>query len=255
MTTAFQTNLSWFTGLYGSNPSATTRIHQVEWQGWVDGAKVAANFGIGLDTSFYTWGLPVSYPDGHQAHGYINGSGQPMRFVDQNGVVVPVYQQVTSLIDEALVTTDFSEHLTPAAATAVSQQIIDNSQAGDYAAVAAQFHVDYFGFSDVNAWATGTMNYARSLGIPMWTAERWLNYTTQPTRNGDHRSGLVVGGPATVLLGGRSCRQRDAEPRIAAALRRLRADQRHHGRCRSDGRPTTDRRTSNGVFQHRGWHT
>jgi glucose/arabinose dehydrogenase len=178
LTTAFQTNFSWFTGLYGSNPSPTTRIHQVEWQGWVDGATVAANFGIGLDTSFYTWGLPVTYPDGHQAHGYINGSGQPMRFVNQNGVVVPVYQQVTSLIDEALVTTDFSEHLTPAAATAVSQQIIDNSQAGDYAAVVAQFHVDYFGFSDVNLWATGTMNYARSLGIPMWTAERWLNYTT-----------------------------------------------------------------------------
>ena len=123
LTAAFQTNLNWFTGLYGSNPSATTRTHQVEWQGWVDAAKVAANFGIRLDTSFYTWGAPVTYSDGRQAHGYINGSGQPMRFVDQNGTIVPVYQQVTSLIDEALITTDFSEHLTPAAATAVSQQL------------------------------------------------------------------------------------------------------------------------------------
>jgi glucose/arabinose dehydrogenase len=177
LTTAFQTNLTWFAGMYGSNPSATTRTHQVEWQGWTDAAKIEANFGIGLDTSYYTWGPPVTYADGHQAHGYITGSGQPMRFVDQNGTIVPVYQQATTLIDEALVTTDFSEHLTAAAATSVSQQIIDSSLASDYEAVVSQFHVDYFGFSDVNAWATGTMNYARSLGIPMWTAERWLNYT------------------------------------------------------------------------------
>jgi len=178
LTTAFQNNLTWFTGLYGISPSATSRNHQVEWQGWVDAAKVAANFGMRMDTSFYTWGPSVTYPDGHQAHGYINGSGQPMRFIDQAGVIVPVYQQVTSLIDEGLITTDFSEHLTPAAGLAVSRQIIDASQAGDYAAVMTQFHVDYFGFGDVNTWATGTMSYARSLSVPMWTAERWLNYTT-----------------------------------------------------------------------------
>jgi glucose/arabinose dehydrogenase len=178
LTTAFQNNLAWFTSTLGFAPSTTTRTHQVEWQGWVDAAKVAANAGITLDTSYYTWGPAITYLDGRQAHGYINGSGQPMRFVDEAGVIVPVYQQVTSLIDEGLITTDFSEHLTPAAATAVSRQIIDNSQAGDYAAVTTQFHVDYFGFSDVRAWATATMDYARSLGIPMWTAERWANYTT-----------------------------------------------------------------------------
>src|SRR5262249_39785696 len=178
LTAAFQTNFNWFTSTLGSNPSPTTRIPQVEWQGLGDGANVASNFGIGMDTSYYTWGPPITYPDGHQAHGYINGSGQPMRFIDQNGAIVPVYQQVTSLIDEALVTTDFSEHLTSAAATAVSQQIIDNSQAGDYAAVTTQFHVDYFSFREVNPWVNNTMSYARSLGIPMWTAEHWLNYTT-----------------------------------------------------------------------------
>jgi hypothetical protein len=175
---AFLAAEDYFTGAGDGLPSPTTRIHQVEWQGWVDAAKVEASYGIGLDTSFYTWGPAVTYADGHQAHGYINGSGLPMRFIDQTGAVVPVYQQVTSLIDEQLVISDFSEHLPTDQALAVSRQLIDDSQAGSYSAITTQFHVDYFQFGEVNPWALGTMDYARGLGIPMWTAERWLNYNT-----------------------------------------------------------------------------
>src|ERR1700722_12376464 len=89
ITAGYQANQSYFsTDGYGT-PSATTRNHLVEWQGWVDAAKIAVNYGIQLDTSFYTWGPAVTYADGHQAHGYINGSGLPMHFVDQTGAVVP----------------------------------------------------------------------------------------------------------------------------------------------------------------------
>jgi hypothetical protein len=178
LATAFQNNLDWFLGTYEVAPSATTRNHQVEWQGWVDAAKIAATYGIGLDTTNYTWGPAITYPDGHQAHGYINGSGQPMRFIDEAGTIVPVYQQTTSLVDEALVWGEFSEHLASDDALAVSRQLIDSSQAGDYAAITTQFHVDYFAFGEVNPWETGTMAYAQSQGIPMWTARRWLDYTS-----------------------------------------------------------------------------
>jgi hypothetical protein len=175
---AFQAAHNYFTGAGDGAPSATTRIHQLEWQGWVDAAKIEASYGIGLDTSFYTWGPAVTYPDGHQAHGYINGSGLPMRFVDATGTIVPVYQQVTSLIDEQLVITDFSEHLPTDQALTVSRQLIDDSQSGHYAAITTQFHVDDFQFGEVKPWVEGTMDYAKSLGIPMWTAERWLRYAT-----------------------------------------------------------------------------
>ena len=179
ITRAIQENFDWFVNVgYTKPPSPTTRIHQIEWQGWVDAAKIEAAKGIAMDTSFYTWGPTITYTDGSQAHGYINGSGLPMRFIDEAGTIVPVYQQVTSLIDEALVVSDFSEHLTADQAVAVSRQLIDKSQAGDYAAVTTQFHVDYFAFGEVNPWVLGTMDYARNLGIPMWTAERWLRYTT-----------------------------------------------------------------------------
>src|SRR5262245_3261880 len=178
LTQAFQNNVNWFLlGGYGP-PSATARIHQLEWQGWVDGAKIEASSGVQLDTSYYTWGPAVTYPDGHQAHGFITGSGLPMRFIDETGTIVPVYQQVTSVIDEQLLVTSASELLTTDQALTVTRGLIDASQAGGYSAITTQFHVDYYGFGEVRPWAEGTMDYARGLGIPMWTAERWLNYTT-----------------------------------------------------------------------------
>jgi hypothetical protein len=139
LTPGYQTTWNYFDGAGFGPPSRTVRNHLVEWQGWVDAAQVAAGFNIGLETSFYTWGPAVTYPDGHQAHGYITGSGLPMRFVNQSGTIIPVYQQVTSLVDEQLVVGTYSEHLPPAAAIAVSRQLIDESQAGGYSAIMTQF--------------------------------------------------------------------------------------------------------------------
>ncbi len=173
----FQLSADWFAANGLGTPSRTVRIHQVEWPSWVGPAQVAAGFNIAMDTSFYTWGPAVTYPDGHQAHGFINGSGLPMRFVDQSGAIIPVYQQVTSLIDEQLVTGPWCEELSAAEALAVSQQLIDESQAGGYSALVTQFHTDYYSYGNVLPWVEGTMDYAQSLGIPMWTAERWLEYT------------------------------------------------------------------------------
>ncbi len=36
--------------------------------------------------------------------------------------------------------------------------------------------MDYYTFGGVQPWVDGTMAYAQSLGIPMWTPEHWLNY-------------------------------------------------------------------------------
>jgi Calx-beta domain/Bacterial Ig domain len=183
--TGYTTNASWFENAGFGTPSPTVRNHQVEWQHWVQAAQVAAAHGIRLDTSFYTWGPSVSYADTYpngrhrQAHGYITGSGLPMRFVDSAGAIVPVYQQVTSLIDEQMlnVGSPSSENLTPEQALAVTRDLIDDSQAGGYSALVTQFHADYYPFGEVQPWVLGTMDYAQSQGIPMWTSEHWLRYT------------------------------------------------------------------------------
>ena len=54
--------------------------------------------------------------------------------------------------------------------------MIDDSQAGGYSAIVTQFHVDYATYGDVAPWVDGTMAYAQSLQVPMWTMERWLRF-------------------------------------------------------------------------------
>ena len=61
-------------------------------------------------------------------------------------------------------------------ALAVSRQLIDDSQAGGYSAIATQFHVDSYGFGEVGPWVDGTLAYAQSLQVPMWSTRRWLRF-------------------------------------------------------------------------------
>jgi hypothetical protein len=175
--TGFTNALNWFSSQNWGTPSVTVRNHQIQWQGWIDAATVAAAHGMQMDLTFYTWGPSVTYADGHQAHGYINGSGLPMRFVDQTGTVLPMYQQTTSLIDEQLMVGPYAEALTTAGALSVSRKLIDDSQAGGYSAITTNWHVDYYTYGNVQPWIEGTLDYANGNGVPMFTAGRWLNYT------------------------------------------------------------------------------
>jgi hypothetical protein len=62
----------------------SVRHHALEWTGWVDPASVMSTFGVRMDLSYYAWGPALDNPTrSSQAHGYINGSGLPMRFVTQ----------------------------------------------------------------------------------------------------------------------------------------------------------------------------
>ena len=172
-------------GLFYDPPipmSLTVRNHQISWQGWTDAADIAVNHGMVMDTNFYHWGQWLKKPDNSWPHGYITGSGQPMKFIKTDGTILNYYQQLTQLVDEQLFDVyDLpgfdSEQLTSAQAIAVSQQMIDASQAGDYAALMTQFHLDYYGFTSVKAWAESTMDYANTNNVPIWNADQWLSFT------------------------------------------------------------------------------
>src|SRR4029078_4555023 len=60
----FASALSWYTSTYASQPSAVTRIHQLNWQGWSDGAAVEEDNGIGMDLDFYLWGPTLKNSQG-----------------------------------------------------------------------------------------------------------------------------------------------------------------------------------------------
>ena len=170
---------TWFASAlpFLAGPSPTTRHHTLEWGGWVDPVSIMSSFGVRMDLSYYAWGPVLDNPTlPAQAHGYVTGSGLPMRFVNTSGQVLPVYQQVTALTDEQFFIGVHTQNLTTAEALTVSRGLIDDSQAGGYSAIATQFHVDYYTFGNVGPWVDGTMQYAASLQIPMWTAERWLRF-------------------------------------------------------------------------------
>lgn len=185
----FQISYNWFSNRQ-TTPDRTVRNHMVEWPNWVDSATIAANMGLGMDTNFYTWG-PAVYTGNtqnngrpEQAHGYINGSGLPMRFTNEQGQLINLYQQVTSLVDMQLLgesptnPAQNSQQLGVTGATSISTQLIDASQNGNYAAIMTQFHVDYYTENNqIRQWVNNTLNYARSLNIPIWDAQQWLEFT------------------------------------------------------------------------------
>ncbi|MEM8531295.1 MAG: hypothetical protein AAGF95_10660 [Chloroflexota bacterium] len=171
---------AWFDTQFSSPKSRTVRNHQVAWKGWTDSAKYAMEHDMALDTNFYHWGPWLQKADNTWPHGYITGSGQPMKFVTSDGEILPIYQQLTQLVDEQLlgvISGSGYEGLDATEAISVSKELIDASLAGDYAAIMTQFHVDYYNLGDPQDWAEGTLAYANSQNVPLWNADRWLTFT------------------------------------------------------------------------------
>lgn len=170
---------SWFDSTFSSPKSRTVRNHQVAWKGYTDAVELERDYGMAMDTNYYHSGVWLQKPDGSWAHGYITGSGLPMKFSKTDGTLLPVYQQETHLVDEQLIHDAGvgREDLTAAQGVMVSRDLMDASQNGFYSALMTQFHVDYYGNGDPRGWAEGTMAYAQSLGIPLWNADRWLAFT------------------------------------------------------------------------------
>lgn len=177
LTQGYEVYDTWWPTIYSSPKSRTVRNHQIAWLGWTDAADLQVAHGIALDTDFYHWGPWLQKGDGSWPHGYITGSGQPMKFIQASGTIINDYQLLTEIVDEQMVfgAGEGYEQLTYSQALDVTKSLIDASQAGDYAALAAQFHVGYF--STTQPWLLGTMEYATSLGIPKWNADTFLTYT------------------------------------------------------------------------------
>ena len=93
----------WFASYFSSPKSRTVRHHQIAWLGYTDAVDLQVAHGIAMDTDYYTWGPWLHKSDGSWAHGYITGSGLPMKFVKQDGTILSSYQQVTQLVDEQMI--------------------------------------------------------------------------------------------------------------------------------------------------------
>lgn len=178
----------------------TIRNHQVAWLGWADIAETASiTYNIGLDTSFYHYGDWLQKPDLSWPMGYITGSGQAMKFVKEDGSILDIFQLSTQLVDEHILGGAGVGWmgLTYTQSITISQDLIDSSLAGDYAALMTQFHVDYSSHGDGLEWANGTMAYAQANNVPIWSADQWLTFTE--TRYGTNFTNITWNGVTGVL--------------------------------------------------------
>lgn len=171
--------------------SPTVRTHRVIWTGWVETARVQASYGIRMNLDYYHFGPLFKRADQTWAFGYFTGSGLPMRFVDAQGRILNIYQQLTQLVDEHLL--DFRSggwvNLRPEAAVEVAKALLVDSVHKYPGVVVGQFHVDPF--SDTpeyremsQRFLEGALDCAVTLNLPIWSAERWLAFVE--TRQGTH---------------------------------------------------------------------
>jgi len=177
-----------FTGRGYGPVSPTVRTHRILWTGWVETARLQASYGIRMNLDYYHVGPAFQNKAGKWVFGHFTGSGLPMRFVDEHGRILNIYQQPTQLVDEHLLsgirTLGMSGWvgLSGEAAIEVSQTLLRRSLDGAYGAIAAQFHIDPFAHdglpaSEAATWLEGTLDYAVEQGIPIWSAAEWLSFT------------------------------------------------------------------------------
>ena len=166
---------NWYADSYTSPKSRTVRAHDIGWLGWTDAAELGLQYGVKFNSDLFTIGRWLELPDGSWPHGYMNGSGQPMRMVREDGVILDYYQQATSLLDIQLLCQLAYEGLNNTTAMNVSRELIDNSQAGGYSAILAFFQTDCVGYG-TTPWVANTLAYAQSVGAPIWNADRFLEF-------------------------------------------------------------------------------
>jgi hypothetical protein len=158
MDTVYTTTTQNFVDAYAVAPRSV-RNHWILWTGWADQAKIEAAHGIGLDANYYHWGSWLGGP------GYFTGSGLPMRFADESGNTLNIFQSVTQLPDER-----WFQDIAAAFKTLIDASI----DQGYYGFLNANFHPA--NYAEYKTAADSMMDYANSRGVPIWSAEKLLDF-------------------------------------------------------------------------------
>ena len=149
-----------FRARYGFQPLAH-RGHNVIWPGWVTHARELLRNGIRLDANFCC-GPGLQY-------GYLNGSGLPVRFMDETGEIIEVYEQATVSMEDGWYTEKtLMPAMTVAECAALSLRQIDDAVDRWHAVYHPCFHPVYVrpGPKDSTPWI-------RAVACPLPCAAAW----------------------------------------------------------------------------------
>ncbi|NPV07096.1 MAG: polysaccharide deacetylase family protein [Anaerolineae bacterium] len=147
-------------------PSRIYRSHCVHWQGYVESARILADLGFQMDSSVISlldnWGL------------YVNGSGRPMRFVDEQGDIIDLFEQSVNFYDDASV----QKVLTGEPDTEIARATLALREAADRYHTPFGFlshPVSFFTYS--SPFVKGVLRAAHDMGLPVLSADEWLEFT------------------------------------------------------------------------------
>jgi len=158
-------HLSRFRESYGIVPG-TIRFHACFWKGFTDGAKMLARQGFAMDFNLLSignfWGL------------YVNGSGRPMKFVDEDGNIIDLFQQLTIFYDDASVMGRLKNEADAEIERAV--KVLEESVKLYHTPFGFQSHpVSFATYS--SRYVKGVLASARRMGVPILSSEEWANFT------------------------------------------------------------------------------
>jgi len=158
----FAGDLAGFAAQYPSLPAPdTNRTHCIAWSDWSSEASVSLTHGVRLDTNYYYW-PPAWVAD---TPGMFTGSGMIMRFAEQDGTLIDVYQAATQMTDESGQSYPFT-----------IDTLLDRALGAEeyYGASTANMHTD--GNAVSIAGANAIVASAQARGVPVVTARQMLQW-------------------------------------------------------------------------------
>jgi hypothetical protein len=159
----------------------TNRTHCIVWSDWVSEATVGRANGIRLDTNYYYW--PGSWVQ--ERPGLFTGSGFPMRFADESGALIDVYQATTQLTDELGSGPDDWAHVSSHIQTLLDRAL---GPEGFYGVITTNMHTDYANHTGANV----IVSEALARGVPVVSAVQMLEWLDG--RNGSSFQGVSYSG-------------------------------------------------------------
>ena len=159
-----------FRARYGHDP-VTNRGHSVVWVGWTEQAKYLRENGVRLDTSF---------AGGRYHRGaYVNGSGLPVKFMDEDGILLDIYEQNTMSTDDGMTTDKVF-----APAMSIDECIELSKWQADQAI--DRFHTVYHPYFHPHAtgpgprstqrWLEAAIGHCQGRGFPFVNGRGWVDF-------------------------------------------------------------------------------
>ncbi len=147
------------------------RGHSVVWVGWTEHAKYLHENGLRLDSNIY--------PGAGYQHGYCSGSALPVKFMDEKGRLVDVYEQATLSSEDVLLS---DKALLPAMtleqAIELSLGQIDDLADKFHGVYHPCFHPVYVNHkSKCSApWIEAVARRAHERGLPFVNGREWVEF-------------------------------------------------------------------------------